>query len=238
VIGPGSHWVYQIGEGVVNVMQVLSLLNRGDSVFDPGPRGLAFALPERVSGVEIPEEERQVIAAAPQGGAVRLVAPVPPGRLTLRLFYEIPYDGAELDFRQKLPIAAPETVAAVVGNDRVRAFGPALDTGAEPQGSGKERLFPLRPIKAGELVELTLADLPHRDRRTLYAVLAAAALLALWGVLAASTGPRRAADRRARREKLMQQLVQLQRGKRKGEKLAQRRREIVEELRQVWDEPW
>ena len=51
-------------------------------------------------------------------------------------------------------------------------------------------------------------------------------------------GPRRARERQTRREALLQQLVQLARSKHRGEQVTQKRKELLQELRQQWEEPW
>jgi hypothetical protein len=237
-LGPGSHHVAQVGEGALGFMQVLRLLNTGDRVFDPGPAGLELPLPDGAASAELPATMRSIARIDGEAGTLRVLAPIPPGQLMIQLFYEIPYQGSELELRQRLPIAAGETVLRLLKDPRVRVVGPSLGKG-EPVTNGDERLFPLAPVKAGGALELTLLGLPHRDRRPVHAAIALASLIALWAIIAGWLGPRRRREREARRELLLGQLVQLERGKKKNaEEVARRRRELLAELRQVWDEPW
>lgn len=238
-IGEGSHYVAQVAEGALNFMLVLSLVNGGDRVFDPGQAGLLLPLPERARGVELPEEQRALAAVDEASRSLKVLAPIPPGRLMLRVFFELPYDGAELELRQRFPIASGEMVLRVLKDPGMRVSGPGLAPGVEPVAQGDERLFALAPARAASTLELTLGNLPHRDRRPVQAALALALALALWAVVAGLLGPRRRRAREAQREQLLAQLVQLERGKKKNaEEVARRRRELLAELRQVWDEPW
>jgi hypothetical protein len=237
-LGTGSHWVCQIGESALNFMQVLNLSNQGDTVFDPGPEGLRLPLPQAARNAEVPEEYKQLLTVDREQNQLRVVAPLPPGSLPVRVFYEMPYQGADLDFRQKLPLSSGESVLVVVNSDRVRVLGPSVESAAAARASERKGLqIVLRPVKAGAFLELTLSDLPHRDRRDVYGALGLAGLLALWAVAAAWSAPRSARRREEQREQLLQQLVQLRRSKHRGDPASQRRKEILEELHRVWGEP-
>jgi hypothetical protein len=238
-VGEGSHFVAQVAEGALNFMLVLNLVNGGDRVFDPGQAGLLLPLPERARGVELPEDLRSLAAVDAASSTLKVLAPIPPGRLMLRVFFELPYDGPELELRQRFPIASGELVLRLLKDPGVRVSGPGLTPGVEPVAQGDERLFPLAPVKAGNALELTLGSLPHRDRRPVQVALAVGLALALWALVAGLLGPRRRRAREQQREQLFAQLVQLERSKKKNaEEVARRRRELLAELRQVWDEPW
>lgn len=240
ILGDGSHWVAQVGEGAVRFMQVMRLDTTADAIVDPGERGLELPLPAGARNLELPDELQGLVEADAAHNAVRLRAPVPPGGLPLRVFFEVPFDGATLELRQPMPLALPGPTGVLLVNAtrRVQVGGPAV----EGQGQLTERgmSFKVAGVKAGGQLEVTFENLPHRDNRLFIAVLALAGLIALWAVFAATAGPRQAESRRARREKLLAQLVQARRSQKGKAKRAkpERQAELVQELKQVWEEPW
>jgi hypothetical protein len=240
-LAPGSRWIFQIGEGVINVMQLLSLQVRREAIFDPGPDGLAFPLPDGAVNAELAPELAGILKIDRQRGAIRLAAPVPPGGLPLRLFYALPYEGPSLEFRQRTILAVRESLVAVLNSDQVEISGPSIS------GSSPRRLAPakvgatldLEPAAAGSTIEFTIQGLPHRSRTTLFVVLGLAGLIALWGLLAALSGSRRARARVEEQEQLIQKLLQIRRSKgaNKGTK-PQKQQDLKQRLQRLWEESW
>lgn len=241
IVAQGSHWVSQVGEKVVRFMQVLRLATRGDRVFDPGAAGLALPLPGGASAVEIPAELR---GALKQGrpGEVLLTAPVPPAGLTVRVYFTLPYSGDRLTFRQRLPLALPKSLVALVNARNVTLDGPSItgppQTDPDPQGGGVR--YPLAATKAGTTTVFTFVNLPHQDHLARSMALLVVGLIALWALIAALSGPRRARALLRRREQLLAALLQARRrsGGKRARKHQLEQQRLLEELRQVWDEPW
>ena len=241
IVAPGSHWVSQIGEKVVRFMQVLRLATRGDRIFDPGAAGVALPLPEGADAVEIPAELRGALRQG-RPGEVLLTAPVPPAGLTVKVYFTLPYSGDRLTFRQKLPLALPQSLVALVNGDSVTLDGPSIagppQTDADPQAGGVR--YPLAATKAGAATVFTFVNLPHRDHLPRTMALLVVGLIALWALIAALSGPRRARALLRRRERLLAALLQARRrsGGKRARKHQQEQERLLEELRQVWDEPW
>lgn len=240
ILGDGSHWVAQIGEGVVRFMQVMRLDTTADAIVDPGEAGLELPLPAGARNLELPDELQGLVEADAAHNAVRLRAPVPPGGLPLRVFFEVPFDSATLELRQPMPLSLPGPTGVLLVNAtrRVQVGGPAVD--GKGQLTERGMSFKVAGVKAGGQLELTFDNLPHRDNRQLIAVLALAGLIALWAIFAGAAGPQRAESRRARKEKLLTQLVQARRSQKgKGKRAGPgHQAELIQELRQLWEEPW
>lgn len=235
VMGPGSQWVCQVGEGVLRFMQVVQLENKGDAIFDPGKEGLVIPLPSGARNVELPTEAAGVVLLDEDQRTVRLVTPLPPGGLPLRIFFEIPFDSSELELQQRLPLRLAKSALVLVNaGDRVRISGPGVDTRGYTQAE-RGTVHAIAPLQAGGQLEITVANLPHRDRRLLLVVLALAGLVGLWAVGGALGAGPRVSRRQARREQLLQQLVQMHRSK-KRQGQAARRAELTQELEQVWED--
>jgi len=239
-LGNGTHWVCQIGEGVMRFMQVVLLLQRADRTFDPGAAGLELPLPAGARTVELPQELQGSVVHDEHHATLRLMAPVPPDGLELRWFYEIPTteSAGEVELRQRLPLPMDRSLLLVLGSEGLplRLAGPSVAGEGQRQEDRQGMAFPLHPVRAGGSIEVTFTGLPHRDRRPLWAVLALAGLIGLWGALGAFRGPRHAKEREAQRERLLKQLVQARR--KQGKKQRERQEGLVRELRQLWDEPW
>jgi hypothetical protein len=241
-LGEGTHLMSQVGEGALSFMQVINLVNSGDKLYDPGEQGLALPLPRGATGVEIGDEYRDVMELVPPRGAgpaeIRFTAPVPPGGFSIRYFYTLPYDRPELAFQMRVPLKTARVMLAFINGQGLQLEGPdvagrerrALSSGHE----GLAEVFYLRPVAAGGSLAATISGLPHRDQRQTWGVLALSALLLLWGVGAALVAPRWRQRRQLRRERLLDELASLER--RSGaDKDDPRRREILRDLRGVWD---
>jgi hypothetical protein len=239
-LGGGSHWVCQLGERVVRVMQIIEIEHRAQTIFDPGADGLEIPLPAGAADLEIPAELSSVLVPLPEPrrDAVRLVAPVPPVGVQLRVFYTLPYRGRELELRQPMALALPESRIVLMNGAEVQLSGPSLAGPGQKNPDGPGVVYPLGAIAAGARVELTLAGLPHRDRGMLLGALVLCGLIALWGLAAALTGRQRAEQRRLRREQLIGQLVDARRSSAGRQGGPGRQEEIARELSQIWEEPW
>ncbi len=235
-LGRGSHLVCQVGEGAINVMQVLELVNESEAIFDPGTAGYVIPLPSNAVRVEVPAELREFLRHDPHSSRLRLMAPLTPGRTVLRVFYELRYQGSELDVQQTMTLPASESVLMVVNNEQVNLLGPSVQRERDfAPDKRQERIFGLAPVKKGATLEFTLTDLPHRDTRLIYAAVAVAGMIMLWALLAAWAGPRRAAQRGATREALLDQLTKLDRASSKSKQDQARREELLHDLRREWD---
>jgi hypothetical protein len=238
-LGRQSHWVAQIGERVVRFMHVIQLANEADAIIDP-KQPLAFPLPDGARRVEIPAELQGILVLDEPRRRVRLAAPVPPGGLPLRVYFEVPYQGATLDFRQVLPLRQEASAVLLMNGGKAMLSGPAITGTSQPNEGGEGTVFPVAAAEGGRAVEFTFTGLPRRDRRPLYVALALAGLVALWGLLAALGGPRVAEQRRERREQLLDQLAQLSKksgGKKSRSRDSKEKREqLRQELIHVWEE--
>lgn len=242
VLAEGSHWVCQVADGVLRMMQIWQLQPRGDQIVDPGTEGLELPLPAGAAGVEVPRQLQGIVVHEPDRGALRLRAPVPPGGLPLRVFYSLPYRGPHLELSQPMTVALAPALLHVLNHPGLVVGGPA-SAGPPRRAEASERgeVFPLEAVPAGGRLELSLEGLPHRDRRGLYAVLALALGVTLWGVIGALTGPRRAREIDDRRAQLLERLERLTHTAGEGGEEDRRRRErereaVMQELRQLLEE--
>ncbi|MCC6751858.1 MAG: hypothetical protein IT371_29665 [Deltaproteobacteria bacterium] len=241
-VGPGSHLLAQLNEQTIHFRQVFSLYNTGEALFEPRDKGLLLPLPEGAQQLQVPEEYAGLVTAEPALGAVRVVKPLPPGRLMIEVFYLLRYEGEALDVRQRLPVATAQTLLVVTNSDSVELSGPSVKgRRMEEQGGVKTPVFTLAPARAGTLTEFTISGLPTRNKRLTHVVLGLAGLLLLWGVVAAFGAGHSQGLRSDRREALLKELVELERVAADGSvppaELEHRRATLKKELAGLWEEP-
>ncbi len=205
-LAEGSHWVCQIGEQVVRFMQVLVLENRGTTIFDPGAKGLSLDLPEGVVNVEIPQDYRDLLRYDKERNKLLVMAKIPPGQGTFRFFFSIPYQRANLEFKQRMALFTAQSKVAVLGGAHFRALiGPSIKGQMQREPKGQDGvIFLVEAVKAGGSIEFTILGLPERRSRDIWMGIVIALLIALWGVGAAFQGPRHAKQQQELRDKLMQ----------------------------------
>ncbi|MCA1645743.1 MAG: hypothetical protein LC797_09855 [Chloroflexi bacterium] len=96
-------------QGVVQLMEMGSLVNNGDHTFvtaNPQDQALAhalkFALPNGALGVQMQTgfSDRDVIAAI---GGIQVTSPVLPGRHEFAMSFQLPYAGSNADVSMQLP---------------------------------------------------------------------------------------------------------------------------------------
>ncbi|MCC6752266.1 MAG: hypothetical protein IT371_31755 [Deltaproteobacteria bacterium] len=241
-VGPGSHLLAQLNEQTIHFRQVFSLYNTGEALFEPRDKGLLLPLPEGAQQLQVPEEYAGLVTAEPALGAVRVVKPLPPGRLMIEVFYALRYEGETLDVRQRLPVATAQTLLVVTNSESVQLSGPSVKGHRmEEQGGVKTPVFTLAPARAGTLTEFTVTGLPTRSKRLTHVVLGLAGLLLLWGVVAAFGAGHSQGLRHDRREALLKELLELERVAADGSvppaELEHRRSTLKKELAGLWEEP-
>jgi hypothetical protein len=239
-MGDRTHWISQLGEGVVRFMHLIQLVQGGSKIFDPGKEGLLLPLPRGAVQVEVPGTMRDILSPAPGQPGVILKAPVPPGELPLQVYFSVPYDEEVLELTQPLALPLERGAFLILGEAGVQLAGPAVAGQGRPNEGGRPgTLYPVSGAAAESKLEVALLGLPVKSRMLSWAAVALATLIALWGVGAARAGPARAAARSRRREELLTDLVRLRRTSRKKAKgTREREQRIIDKLRRVWDDPW
>ena len=211
MLGPGTQLVAQVMEGSISFMQVLQVMNNGDSIYDPGKAGLDLPLPVGAMGVQFPENYKGLIVTDEDKRFLRLVAPLPPGELDLRYFFEVSFKGGEVEIIQPVPFACPEASISVINELPVKVTGPVV-TGSGMRGvagaNAKPRLvYALGKQPAGGKWELVLSGLPSKDERAIWIVMGLAGMIMIWGVAAAVGGTARARRRQEQKDQLLTRLA-------------------------------
>ncbi|MBK8482651.1 MAG: hypothetical protein IPL40_16055 [Proteobacteria bacterium] len=239
-LAPGTHVLAQVSEGRLSCTHILVLVNRGPRLVDLGAGGLVVPLPTGALRAALSEETERVARLDERAAAIVLRGPLPPGQLVLQASYELPYDGATLEFRQHLPLGSARSLLALAEAPGVELSGPNLEMREVRRHQGVAmQLFSLSPVARGKQLELTLRNLPHRAEWPRQLVLGLTVLIALWATAGIIQGRRHAARRAAQRETLLNALAALERRQASGaidaSAYAAERAALIAQARLVWD---
>lgn len=238
-IGPGSHFIFEVSDDVVQVVEVWRLMNTSTDAVDPGPMGLRFPLPEKALQAQPGPQNPPGFRVS--GHEAVLQGPIPPGDTELQVLFALAYDGGTLDFAQPTPIPFSDFAMVTEKIDGLTVDGNQL-TSEERELQGRKLILYRGPgTQPGGAVQLHFHGLPHADPTWRYvAVVVALGLLLGFGVYAVrGTGAR--ADRERldqQREHLLDELAALSEkaGDKEDEKRARKRQELQARLVRIYRE--
>jgi hypothetical protein len=247
-----SKIIITLGEDALELMEQLVFKNVSAKIFDPGPKGLAVALPEGAESAK--EIEGGIPLEVRTGEGVVVRAPIPPNNaalfaLQIRVgFLLLAHGSSRQELRQTMPLGleapfllVPAGLNLILSAPGLRPLPDANDGQGTPV-----KTYEMPDVAPGGTLALTISGLPALDHtgRNFTAV------LCLLLIVAAVVGARRpAAPGRSqaeaeklaeRREKLFAELVTLERGRREAAgtartgTMAERRQELVTGLETVY----
>jgi hypothetical protein len=180
--------------------------------------------------------------ASVNGLRITVNGPFPPGSTHVQIGTVFTVTSGSFDLVQRFPVPLTEYAVIVkkLGDTSVKSSQLAAQQVIPAQGEtflGAEGT----PVAAGQPLTLSLTDMPHHNAAPRQIALILAVGIVLAGVWAATRNQddaaARAAERKrltARREKLLADLVRLERGKDQNNHYRARREEIVAALEQVY----
>jgi hypothetical protein len=210
--------------------------NYSFSPYRGGPDGMVVALPRGFKGAVIADNDQAEVAVAP-GEGFRIIRPIPPGGRQFHAAFSLPVEAGTATWALDLPLGTFDSELVIRQTPNMVVHTPPSFQGESktvPQGTFFV-LAPLR-IQKGQSMAMTIEGLPSPPRWRAW-VQGAVGVLVL-GVMLAGVGfavfARRpalaAAGDEARRQRLLDELVQLERtgGSPK------RREQLVRELEELW----
>lgn len=202
-IGPGSHFIFEVSDDVIQVAEVWRLMNTSSTAIDPGPGGLHLPLADHaLSAQGGPQNPPNVTVA---GHEVVVKGPIAPGDTEVQAIFALAYDGGSLDFAQRTPLPFDDVALVTEKIEGLTVEGNALVPEDRELQGRKLVLYRGPGTSPGGTIELHLRGLPHNDPTWRYVASAVAlALLLAFGVYAM-----RGAGSGATRERLEQQREQL-----------------------------
>ncbi|MBI4477451.1 MAG: hypothetical protein HY654_09775 [Acidobacteria bacterium] len=243
VLGDQTRFVVEFQEDALQVFYLLDIVNRARApVRTDGP--LIFDMPPGATGTTVLEGSSPQAVA--RGTRVTVTGPFAPGVTKVQIAYRLEPSSGDVTIRQSLPAAVPELAVIVQKAGDLRLSSRQITTSQDVQAESGVFIMGTGPaIRAGDTLELALSDVPHHSRVPRYTVLAVAMAVLVMGVWAGVSGAphvrgHRAKELEARREKLLSDLVRLERQHRAGAvdqpRYGTRRRELVRQLERIYGE--
>lgn len=244
VFGGQSRIQIEFDDDSLEVFYLLEVVNPGAAPVTPRSE-LVFELPEGAQQASILEGSSP--QASVRGRTVAITGPFAPGSTPVQVAFGLGPAGAERILSQKLPVVLFPVQVIVTQVGGVRMASPQFNSSSDVPNDGRSFLLGTGPaLPAGTALSVTLSGLPARSRTGRNVALALACLVLAAGVIGALSSREASGDagRRhqlhGRREKLMADMVRLERQYRAGAvdeaRFAVRRSELVAQLERVYGE--
>jgi hypothetical protein len=242
-IGGQSRIIIQPGEELITVYYLLEIVNNSPTPVNPRTP-FAFDMPGGTSRTSIMQGSTPL--ATVNGSRVQVNGPIPPGSSLLNVGAEIPVAGGAIDLEQRFPAALGDFAVIVKKVGDTRVASPQITQQREVPSEGELFIAGAgAPVPAGQPLTLSLTGMPHHSTTPRIVAIGLAAVILVAGVWA-GTRPKSdvaslAAERKrlmTRREKLLGELVRLERESREGAvdatRHAARREEILASLEHIY----
>jgi hypothetical protein len=201
--------------------------------------GLVIPLPSHFKGAVVAEQDQGDVAVA-QGDGFRIGRPIPPGGKQFHGGFSLPVNDGQVSWHLDLPLGAFQSGMEILQTPGMSVRLPPQvkgETMTVPQGTFY--VLPSISILPKQSMEMTISNLPappawRKWAPRIVGIVAILIMLSGLGFALHRTSTTRAADaaRTAKRSKLLDELVELE----KSGKDAKRRAQITAELEALWDD--
>jgi hypothetical protein len=238
-IGGQTRIIIQPGDENVTLYYLLELLNNSASPVNPATP-FDFEMPAGSTGTGILQGSSPL--ATVNGPRVIVSGPFPPGLTLVQVGTQISTTSGVLNLTQRFPAALDEFALIVKKVGDTKLSSPQIAEQRDIAAQGEIFIAASgRAIPAGQLLTVSITDMPHHSPVPRYTALTLAAGILLAGIWAGwrardETGANVIERKRlaARREKLLAELVRLDRDGRDHPRYAARREEILSALEPVY----
>ena len=237
-IGPGSHFIIEVSDDVVQIFEVLRLMNTSQNAIDPGPAGLHFPLPDKALQAQAGQQSSPSLRVVGHEGI--WTGPIPPGDTELQIQFMLPYEGGSLDIVQRTPVMFDDSAVVTEMIDGFSVEGQNFKPEEKELQGRKLVLYRGDGTTANGTLVLHLLGLPHADPTWRYVSLALCIAFVLgFGVYAFAPGTRKKGREKAlveEREQLLGQLVALEQKTGDDAKRAKKREQLTAQLTRIYRE--
>ena len=223
-IGPESRVVIEFQDDTLTVFYLLEIVNNARTPIDIGGP-LLIELPTGAAGASMMQGSSP--NASVRGDLLTITGPFPPGVTQAQVGFTLPQAGESIAIRQEWPVAMAQVFVGVEKIGGVRMSSPQLtDTREMPtQGGAVFIMGTGGRLNPGQELVINLSGIPAHSRTPRNVVLALAALIfaaGAWFAFApAKAQAAQDAKLRARKEKLLNEVVALERKRRQKALTAQ-----------------
>ena len=220
-IGPESRIIIEYQDDNLTIFYLLEIINNARTPIDIGGP-LLVRLPRGAAGASMMQGSAQNASA--KGDLLTVIGPFPPGKTIAQVGFSLPQAGESLTIAQQWPVALAEVFVGMEKIGDMKVTSPQLTDVSEMNSDGQPFIIAKGPrLNAGETMVLELTGLPAHSHTTRNVALIAALLaFAIGGWFAFSPAKAHAAQDaklQAKREKLLNEVVALER-KRRGKPLS------------------
>ena len=215
-IGPESRIIIEYQDDTLTVFYLLEILNSARTPIDIGGPML-IRLPTGAAGASIMQGSSTQASA--KGDMLTITGPFPPGKTIAQAGFSLPQAGANYTLRQTWPAALSQVFVGVEKIGDMKVASPQLTDVSEMNSDGQPFIIAKGPrLNAGETLVLNLAGLPaHSNTPRNAGLIAALVIFSIGAWFALSPAKAHAAQDaklHAKREKLMNEVVALERKRR------------------------
>jgi hypothetical protein len=236
--GGESRIVIEPGDESVSVYFMFEIVNNTANRINP-PEPIQFDMPTGALGTTILQGSSPL--ASHTGDHVRVLGPFPPGTTSFEVAASLPVTSGSMDVELRFPVNMEQLVVVARKEGALQVASPQLARVQDTTTEGTPVIIGVgNAVAAGQPIVLTLSGLAHHRQWPRQVALSLAAIIIVGGVimLARPQKDSEAKDLKARREKLMQELVRLERDRRKdkidGTKYQDRREGILRSLEAIY----
>jgi hypothetical protein len=215
-IGPESRIIIEYQDDNLTVFYLLEILNNARTPIDIGGPML-IRLPTGAAGASVMQGSSQNASA--KGDMLTVTGPFPPGKTVAQLGFSLPQAGANYTLRQTWPAAMAQVFVGMEKIGNMQVSSPQLTEVRDMTSEGQPFVMATGPkLNAGDTLVLNLTGLPaHSTTPRTVALLAALVTFLLGAWFAFSPAKAHAAQDAkltAKREKLMNEVVSLEKKRR------------------------
>lgn len=232
-----------VEDQLLAVQGVFEVTNYSWAPYKPGPDGLVIKLPKHHKGAIIAAADQSDVAVA-VGEGFKILRPIPPGGRKFRAGYSMPINDGEVQWQFDLPLGTWQSEMKIRQTPGMTVKLPQGVQGETQTAATGEPWFVITniTIDRGQSMTLTISGFPTEAAWRVWAprIVGILVLLMILGGIAlaldrtssakATTGP----DREARRAKLLDELVDLERRGVSNSKERHRKEQLIDELERLW----
>ena len=215
-IGPESRVIVEYQDDNLTVFYLLEVINNARTPIDIGGP-LLIRLPTGAAGASMMQGSSQNASA--KGDMLTITGPFPPGKTIAQVGFSLPQAGANHTLSQTWPAAVSQVFVGVEKIGNMQVSSPQLTDVREMNSDGQPFIMATGPrLNAGETLVVNLTGLPSHSKTprnvALIAVVVMFAIGAWFALSPAKAHAAQDAKLHAKREKLMNEVVALERKRR------------------------
>lgn len=229
-----------VEDQLLAIQGTFEITNYAWAPYKPQGDSLLIKLPKGHKGSIVAPQDQADVSVA-QGEGFRVMRPIPPGGRKFRMGYSMPIEDGEVDWSFELPMGSWASEMKIRQTPGMTVKLPADIKGETQMAGTGEPWFVITnmTIDRGKTLTINISGFPSEAawKKWLPRIMGVLVLLTIMGGVGFAlfrTGPTPAAETTARRTKLLDELVELEKRGVTSSKDRHRREQLVDELERLW----